>query len=204
MPLKIARSLLFTLLTALAGWFGARVFLAPDPPPIATQPTTTNRPWFERVRPHCNSVEVLTTLQRDPPELTTTTGVGFAAACLSLAGRTDSARTLIFSLQPDERFKAAGIVFDIAHPIADMGDDRSAAPIMELVTFFWPNHYMALYHAGASAYQLGNYARAAGHLEAFMATYTADDGWTGSARGMLTRMNESPHAPPQRSQIAHD
>ncbi len=199
MPFKVLRSIVFSLLSALAGWLVARAWLAPAPLPVATQPAATNRPpWFERVRPHCNTVEVLAVLQQDPPDLSSTQGVGLTAACLALAGRTDSARTLIFTLPPNERHVAAGIVFDIGHPVADMGDDKSAGPIMELVAFFWPTHYMALYHAGASAYQLGDYTRAAMHLDAFLRTYTADDGWTGSARGMLTRMRETPHAPPVR------
>lgn len=117
-------------------------------------------------------------------------GRGFGAACYALAGRIDSARALILRLPGEDRFRAAGIVFEVGHPVADMGDDKAAGPIMELVVEFWPNHYMALYHAGASEYQLGQHALALQHLEAFLREYTVNDGWTSSARSMLRGIRE--------------
>jgi predicted HD phosphohydrolase len=92
---------------------------------------------------------------------------------------------LIAALDDDDRWRAAGIVFEIGHPVADMGDDRSAGPIMELVVEFWPNHYMALYHAGAARYALGEPVAARRHLAAFLEHYTAMDGWTRNAHRML-------------------
>jgi hypothetical protein len=143
--------------------------------------------WFERARPHCNALEVEIMLRRDPPP-SGMEGVGLGAACWALGGRIDKARALIMTLDNDERWRAAGIVFAIGHPVADMGDDRSAGPIMELVVEFWPNHYMALYHAGAARHALGEYAAAERHLTAFLEYYEQNDGWTKSAKRMLRDM----------------
>ena len=87
-----------------------------------------------------------------------------------------------------DRYRAAGIVFDVAHPVADAGDDRSAGPIMELVVDYWPNHYMALYHAGMSEYALEQPALARTHLQAFLSYYNQNDGWTRNARDVLARL----------------
>ena len=87
-----------------------------------------------------------------------------------------------------DRYRAAGIVFDVAHPVADAGDDRSAGPIMELVVEYWPNHYMALYHAGMSEYALEQPALARTHLQAFLSYYNQNDGWTRNARDVLARL----------------
>jgi hypothetical protein len=115
-------------------------------------------------------------------------GTGYAAACWALAGQVGQARALIYTLQPNDRWRAAGIVFEVAHPIADMGDDRSAGPIMELVVELWPNHYMALYHAGAARFALGDGAIARKYLEAFLRHYDRGDGWTANARAMLAQL----------------
>jgi len=53
-----------------------------------------------------------------------------------------------------------------------------------------PNHYMALYHAGAARFDLGDYEVAEGYLKRFLVEYTADDGWTGSARTTLERIGD--------------
>jgi len=143
--------------------------------------------WFQRVRPHCNALEVETVFRADPPP-EGTEGAGLAAACWALAGRIAEARTRIMALGGDDRWRAAGIVFEIGHPVADMGDDRSAGPIMELVVEFWPNHYMALYHAGAARYALGEYAAAETHLTEFLEYYDRNDDWTRNAKQMLGEM----------------
>jgi hypothetical protein len=113
---------------------------------------------------------------------------GFSAACYALAANIDRSRSIIMGVEQEDRWRAAGIVFDIGHPVADMGDDRSAGPIMEMVVEFWPNHYQALYHAGASNYALGRYERAQRYLEEFLAYYDVDDGFSRNAKSILKRL----------------
>ncbi len=140
--------------------------------------------WFQAVKPYCNTLEAAT-IHRQVPPPTTLEGSGFSAACYALAGNIATSRKIISNLPGDDRWKAAGIVFDIGHPIADMGDDRSAGPIMELVVEFWPNHYQALYHAGASNYTLGRRDLARRYLRDFMSYYDVQDGFTRNAQVML-------------------
>jgi tetratricopeptide (TPR) repeat protein len=147
--------------------------------------------WFARVRPSCNAVEVDTRMRIEPAP-TTPDGGMYEAACYALAGRTERSREIIDLLPSDQRVQAAGVVFEAGHPAADAGDDIAAGPLMELVVDYWPNHYMALYHAGAARYELGDYALAKKYLERFMAEYGTEDGWRGSARGMLERIAEGP------------
>jgi hypothetical protein len=157
-------------------------------PPVS--PTADAAEWFRRVKPYCNSVEI-TVVQRQSPPPANTAGVGYHAACYALAGKIDEARRLIDGLQPAERYRAAGIVFEIGHPVADAGDDRSAGPIMELVIDYWPNHYMALYHAGMAEYMLGQRALAKKNLEAFLKLYHESDGWRSNGIEILKRLNDS-------------
>jgi hypothetical protein len=49
---------------------------------------------------------------------------------------------------------------------------------------------MALYHGGAARFDLGDYEVAEGYLKRFLVEYTADDGWTGSARTTLERIGD--------------
>ena len=60
---------------------------------------------------------------------------------------------------------------------------------MELVVEFWPNHYMALYHAGVSRYQLGEHEAARQHLTDFLRYYDEDDGWTSNAHYVLEQID---------------
>ena len=160
---------------------------APIPPPTpAFQFAGTAGQWFLAMRPTCNAVEVAVS-QRQHPAPSTTEGQGYSAACYALAGRIDSARAVINRLSATERPQAAGIVFNVGHPVADAGDDRSAGPIMELVLEYWPNQYMALYHAGMSEYSLGEVSRARQHLQSFLSLYHENDGWTRNARTVLER-----------------
>jgi hypothetical protein len=145
--------------------------------------------WFRRVRPYCNSVEVDVVL-RNTPAPATLQGQGFRAACLALAGRTDESRRVIDALSKESRATAAGIVFEVGHPVADAGDDRAAGPIMELVIDYWPDHYMALYHAGMAEYMLGQHALARKNLEAFLRIYQTGDGWVTNAREVLARIDD--------------
>lgn len=145
--------------------------------------------WFRRVRPYCNSVEVEVAL-RNTPAPPSVQGQGFRAACLALAGRIDDARRVIDAMASASRPAAANIVFEVGHPVADAGDDRAAGPIMELVVDYWPNHYMALYHAGMAEYMLGQHALAKKNLTAFLDIYRAGDGWVTNAREVLARIDD--------------
>lgn len=159
------------------------VEVSPAPVPSANPAAD----WFTAIKPYCNAVEVLVQLRQNPapPGLQ---GRGYTAACLALAGRIESADSVIASVRPSGRQQVVAIVFDVAHPVADAGDDRSAGPIMDLVVRYSPNHYMALYHAGMSAYALDQHDRARTHLQAFLREYSADDGWRSNAIEVLQRL----------------
>ncbi len=158
--------------------------------PSSPQPATSGRSWFQATKPYCNSLEVETRLQSVPPPAVAD-GPGWMAACYALAGKTNAARALISELPVGERGRAAGIVFQVGHPVADAGDDESAGPMMELVLEFWPQNYMARYHAGMSAYILGQHDRATGHLTRFLEDYHQNDGWTRNAKTVLQRLEAS-------------
>jgi hypothetical protein len=143
--------------------------------------------WFSEMRPYCNPVEVETQHQWNPAPKNFE-GSAYSAACYALSGDTDRAREIISGLEGDERWQAAGVVFNVGHPVADAGNDRAAGPIMELVVEFWPNHYMALYHAGMARLGLGDEQTARDYLERFLDHYTPEDGWTSSARGALEEL----------------
>ena len=163
------------------------VDVAPPAPVFVTQPDPSQldaAAWFGEVRQYCNAVEVDTRLRLRPAP-PTPEGDMYEAACYALAGRTYRAREVIRGLPEGQRHLAAGVVFEAGHPAADAGDDVAAGPLMEVVVEFWPNHYMALYHAGAARYELGDYALAKSYLERFMTEYATEDGWRTSARQML-------------------
>ena len=115
-------------------------------------------------------------------------GAGFAVGCWALAGKIDEARAALGRVPESERWRAAGVVFDLAHPVADAGDDVAAAPIMNLVIESWPNHFQALYHAGMSDFALGNHERARTHLNQFLQLYATEDGFRRNAKDALARM----------------
>jgi hypothetical protein len=167
---------------------------APEPVPHMPAPpapviVTSAQGWFAGMKPYCNAVEVEFQHRQNPPP-GNAGGVGYSAACYALAGRLDRARGLIDSMSAGERLQAVAIVFDVAHPVADAGDDRAAGPIMQLVVDYWPNHYMALYHAGISAYGLGQHGLARRHLRSFLKHYTSDDGWRRNAIEVLGRLGD--------------
>ena len=159
----------------------------PEHSPVAASFGGSAGEWFSSIKPYCNSVEV-ELAQRQHPAPSTLEGRGLSAACYALGGKVDLARGVIDRLAAADRYQAAGIVFNVAHPVADAGDDRSAGPIMELVVDYWPNHYMALYHAGMSEYALAQPALARKHLKAFLSYYHENDGWTRNARDVLARL----------------
>jgi hypothetical protein len=159
-------------------------------PPLVASTSADAAEWFRRAKPYCNAVEI-TVLQQQlspPPNLE---GAGVHAACFALAGKIDDARRIIDALPAVDRARAAGIVFDIGHPVADAGDDRSAAPIMEMVIDYWPNHYMALYHAAMAEYMLGQRDLARRNLTEFLRLYTVNDGWRSNGLEVLRRLNDS-------------
>jgi hypothetical protein len=147
--------------------------------------------WFARIKPFCNAVEVTYAHQRSPAPATPS-GVGYSAACYGLAGKIDSARAAIERLPADQRSLAAGIVFNVGHPVADAGDDKSAGPIMALVIDYQPDNYMALYHAGMSEYVLSQPDAARAHLRRFLELYTSRDGWRSNATQVLERLGDRP------------
>jgi hypothetical protein len=151
-------------------------------------PPQNGAEWFRRMKPYCNAVELQTVVERTPPPATLD-GAGYKAACAALAGRIDDARRVIDALPENQRAHAANIVFDVGHPVADAGDDRSAGPIMELVVDYSPNHYMALYHAGMAEYMLGQRDLARKNLDAFVEIYTQGDGWRSNALDVLARLS---------------
>ncbi|MDJ0634963.1 MAG: protein kinase [Xenococcaceae cyanobacterium MO_188.B29] len=151
---------------------------------------SSEQQWFNRIKPSCNSLEIVTAMAKTTYPRTPT-GIGYAASCYALAGRLDLADELIQELSPNLRVYAAQVVFNIGHPVADAGDDRSAGKIMNLVLKYWPENYMALYHAGMSAYVLGEYAQATMHLKDFLDVYQRNDGWTNKAKLALGRIEQN-------------
>jgi hypothetical protein len=147
--------------------------------------------WFAGVKPFCNAVEV-EVRQQQAPAPASVEGAGYSAACYALAGKIDRARETIDRLDADARATAAGIVFEVGHPVADAGDDQSAGPIMRLVVTYQPDNYMALYHAGMSEYILGQMDFARTHLRRFVALYGSNDGWRGNALEVLGRLDAAP------------
>lgn len=143
--------------------------------------------WFEQAKPFCNTVEV-EAFHSAYPAPTDLYGRAFSAACYALAGRIADARDIIQSLPAEDQYKAAGVVFNVVHPVADMGDDEASGPIMALVVEFWPNHYQALYHAGMAQYATGHLDSAQTYLTEFLQYYHMEDGWTSNARTVLERL----------------
>ena len=144
--------------------------------------------WFATVKPFCNAVEVEVRQQQTPPP-DGMEGAGYSAGCYALAGKIDRARLVIDSLDAGDRSAAAGIVFNIGHPVADAGDDQSAGPIMRLVVSYQPDNYMALYHAGMSEFILGEMDFARTHLTKFLQLYDQPDGYRNNAVDVLRRLD---------------
>jgi hypothetical protein len=159
----------------------------PQPTPPAAYGSSAAE-WFATVKPFCNAVEVEVRQQQTPPPKGME-GAGYSAGCYALAGKIDRARLVIDSLEAGDRSGAAGIVFNIGHPVADAGDDQSAGPIMRLVVGYQPNNYMALYHAGMSEFILGQMEFARTHLTKFLQLYDQPDGFRNNAIDVLRRLD---------------
>ncbi|HMG24149.1 MAG TPA: hypothetical protein VK607_22600 [Kofleriaceae bacterium] len=106
--------------------------------------------------------------------------------CLAVAGKIDRARELLLGMTEAMRTHAIAQVFQLAHPIADRGDDASAGPIMALVVEFWPANYMAVFHAGMAEFALGHDELAGLQLERFLGMYHMHDVWRQRAEQALT------------------
>lgn len=160
-------------------------------PPPAEVLAGTSRPgerWFAEIRGRCNPLEVASAL-RDHPPPADITGAAYAAACWAFAGKLDVARREIAKLPAGEpRSYAASVVFYVAHPVADQGDDVAAGPIMELVLEFKPDDFQALYHAGMSEYALGRIEEAQHNLSKFRQLYRAKDFFGNNADQALDRI----------------
>jgi hypothetical protein len=170
-----------------------RAPVAPARPP---GPVTSGVQWFAAMKPYCNPVEVDVRARYSPPP-SNSEGAGYAAACFALAGKIDRARTIIEGMVPSDRSAAASVLFEVAHPVADAGDDRASGPMMELVLEYWPNNYMALYHAGMSEYSLGESGLAGKHLRAFLRMYTVADYFHENAEKALRAIDEGAGKPRQ-------
>jgi hypothetical protein len=155
----------------------------PAPPPPRSIAATS---WFDAIRPRCNAVEVEVALRNTPPPRGNA-HAGHVAACYALAGKIQQAKRVIDALPASARPQAAAVVFGVAHPVADAGDDSSAGPMMRLVLEYAPENFQALYHAGMSEYMMGELPRSRTHLRHFLEIYKNDDGWTRNARDVLSR-----------------
>jgi len=155
--------------------------------PLLTYVTQDQNTWFESIKPYCNPVEVGMAFKRMPAPQDNTSQA-YAAACYALAGKIEKAHKKIDEFPKNKQAWAANIVFNVAHPIADMGDDESAGPIMQLVVYYYPNHYMALYHAGISLYATGHTIDAEKHLTNFLTLYKNNDGWRKRAESVLEKI----------------
>jgi serine/threonine protein kinase len=175
--LLLARDAITAVAPAMAG-------TARGSPPAGASPAMQ---WFAAAKPFCNPVEVGQFMSRRPAA-PGWDGAGYAAGCWALAGKIDEARSALRGVPEPDRWRAAGIVFDLAHGVADAGDDLAAGPIMNLVLESWPNHFMALYHAGMSDYTLGHGARARTHLVQFLELYKNEDGFRRNAQQAFAKL----------------
>jgi hypothetical protein len=113
--------------------------------------------------------------------------------CLAVAGKIDRARALLRALPARTQAEAIARLFAVAHPIADRGDDASAGPIMKLVVEYWPQNFMAVFHAGMSDFALGRDDTAKPQLESFLRMYAPRDVWRARAENALAAI--AAHAP---------
>lgn len=183
----LAWALAALLLVQRLFFTGAKDGPEPDGAVAAAGPALDAQRWFDRLEPRCVAEEALGAVASDPAPATFE-GVAFEAACLALAGETDAARARIEGLEGGRRWRAAGIVFEQAHPIADGGDEIAVGPAMELVVEVWPNHHQALYHAGSARFQRGDHEKARDYLTRFLVEYRIDDAWARDARSMMERI----------------
>lgn len=168
-------------LSVLLGLLGAIVAVAATmhTPPTMREPVVVRSPQAELAAAHCTALDV-EQRTRDPqmPDVE-------RVVCFAVAGKIDRARKLLQSLAEPDRNQAIAMVFSVAHPIADSGDDRSAGPIMELVAEFSPDNYMAVFHAGMAEFALGQDDAARIQLQRFLTMYSMTDVWHQRAKTAL-------------------
>ena len=177
------------LLVVLGGVLAFDATREDEPADAFNTPATTGaKGWFAKVKSGCNQLEVGGVMARSPPP-SGPDGAGFGAGCLALAGRYPDARHLIETLPAGyDRTVAAWRVFEIAHPVADQGEDSAAGPMMELVLEYWPDNFQALYHAGIAEYASGDIVRARARLEDFLSRYHEKDKFSSTAQLVLDRI----------------
>jgi hypothetical protein len=155
------------------------------PPALAN---TDGAAWFARVRERCNSLQIRTMLAETPPP-SSLDGAGFAAACASLAGDLRLARWHVARFPKDQHAHAVWPTFEIAHRMADKHPkNQQIAAIMRLVIEFWPENYMALYHAGIAELAAGDTTRATKHLQGFLKIYTQHDAFSTAATAAVAEL----------------
>lgn len=165
----------------------------PAPPPVEValvqspvQPRRVASPeeWFQGIRRRCTpgDVRLATDLNPPPPGVE---GVGYKAACYALARQTASARALLLGLPEEARAQGASRVYEVGQALAAEGRHDLAGPLMELVLEFWPNHDLALYHAGSSRFATGDPVAAHGFLGKFLDLHGQEDDLTADARRMM-------------------
>lgn len=188
--LKLLRKLGFIYLAISLGITTVYV-LTPKLVQSATTPrhfSSNAHKWYQSMKPYCNNLELDVRLRKNPAPKGWL-GEAYKATCFAIAGQMKRAELTIDSLDDNLRYKAAGVIFSIGHPIADAGDDRSAGAIMGLVIKYQPNNYMALYHAGMSEYLLGRFEVSKVHLKRFLELYRRNDYWNNNARKVLSAIN---------------
>jgi hypothetical protein len=144
---------------------------------VHTRSSTTR--VAEKPSTHCSPLDAETRIA--DPEMSEID----RATCLAIAGKIADARTRLFAMSAAERSTAVQRIFNIAHPIADRGDDKSAGPIMALVVEMWPENYMAVFHAGMAEYAQGHDPVARAQLERFLEMYPSPDVWRQRAQQAL-------------------
>jgi len=160
-----------------------------QPAPRLDSSSVTPTSWIDQIRPYCNDRDVdLYTDLNPPPQ--TDEGTAYEAACFALSGRIAKARALILGLPEERHTEAAGVVYDVATATLVADTNAAVGPIMELVLEFWPNHYLALYHAGSARYMSGDMTGAGPYLERFLDLYVREDQRTVDARRMLLTAQE--------------
>jgi len=159
----------------------------PEPPP--PPPPATPSEWYRRIEPRCtpSGVQLVVDLNRPPAG---TLRAGYEAACFAVAMDVPKARALILGLPEQDRLQAISVVFNVAQGMVDRGREIPAGPLMELVLEFWPNHYVALFEAGATRFAVGDYTHARAYLERFLEVYAPDDQRTQRAERMMAQMTE--------------